>query len=171
MKRGAARLAVGSMLALSLASTVLTGAPSTQAPGIAADSSAIGAIVADLDSAWANADADRWAAHYVPDATFINILGMVMSNTQAMRARHHEIFIGVFRGSHHEGKLRWLRFLGPTAAIADVDVAVTGFSVLPPGSRPTAPGVLRTRMRHVLTRIDGRWWIVATQNTAVAPAP
>jgi len=151
--------------------TALAAAALAQPSGTAADSASIAAIVADLDSAWANADADRWAAHYVPDAEFINILGMLMPNTQAMRARHDEIFQGVFKGSRHHGTLRRLRLLGADAAIADVDIEVTGFSALPPGSRPTEPGVLRTRMRHVLQRIDGRWWIVATQNTAIAPRP
>jgi len=64
-----------------------------------------------------------------------------------------------------------VRFLRPDVAIADVDIEVTGFQALPPGSRPTERGVLRTRMRHVLTRTDVVWEIVATQNTAVAPRP
>jgi len=152
-------------------SAALASSALAQPTGSAVDSVSIAAIVADLDSAWANGDADRWAAHYVPDAEFINILGMLMPNMQAMRARHHEIFHGVFKGSRHHGTLRRLRFLGTDAAVADVDIEVTGFSALPPGSRPTEPGVLRTRMRHVLQRLDGRWRIVATQNTAVAPRP
>jgi uncharacterized protein (TIGR02246 family) len=147
-------------------------APSTPAqPAGDADSVAIAAIVADFDAAWAQGDADRWVAHYAPDAVFINILGMVLPDAEATRARHEQIFRGVFRGSRYHSTLRHLRFLGQDAAVADVDVAVTGFSALPPGSRPTEPGVLRTRMRHVLERVGGRWWIVATQNTAVAPAP
>lgn len=142
-----------------------------QVYGTAADSASIRAIIADLDSAWAHADAERWASHYVADADFINILGMVMSDAKAMQARHDDIFHGVFKGSHHAGTLRRLRFLDSTAAIADVDVQVTGFTALPPGSRPTMPGVLRTRMKHVLTKNNERWSIVASQNTAVAPAP
>lgn len=139
--------------------------------GTAADSASIRGIVADLDSAWAHADADRWAAHYAPDADFINILGMLMPDRDAMRARHHDIFTGVFRGSRHAGTLRRLRFLDADVAIADVDVAVTGFAALPPGSRATEPGVLRTRMRHVLARTDGVWRIVTSQNTAILPRP
>jgi uncharacterized protein (TIGR02246 family) len=156
---------VASILALSVAATALAQSPSAD------DRASIEALVADLDRAWAEQDADRWAAHYLPDAEFINILGMVMPNAQAMRARHHEIFTGVFAGSRHHGVVRSLRLLTPEIAIADVDIEVTGFRALPPGARETAPGVLRTRMRHVLRKIDGRWWIAATQNTAVAPAP
>ena len=67
--------------------------------------------------------------------------------------------------------LRRVRFLRPDVAIADVDIELPGFKERPPGSRPTEPGVLRTRMRHVLTRTDVVWEIAATQNTAVAPRP
>jgi uncharacterized protein (TIGR02246 family) len=155
-------------LALALASAH---AAHADVPGTDADAAAIRAIVADLDRAWAESDADRWASHYRPDAEFINILGMVMPDLAAMRARHHEILQGVFKGSHHAGTLRKLRFLTADVAIADVDIEVTQFKALPPGARPTEPGVLRTRMRHVLQRLDGQWWIVATQNTALAPAP
>ena len=134
-----------------------------------ADSTSIGAIVADLDSSWARADAALWASHYTPDAEFINILGTLMPDVKSMRDRHHEIFQGVFRGSRHHGVLRRLRVLCPDAAIADVDVEVTGYKALPPGSVPTAPGVLRTRMRHMFARVGGTWKIVESQNTAVAP--
>lgn len=142
---------------------------SAQPFGSAADSTSIRAIVADLDSAWAHADADRWASHYSEDADFVNILGMHMADTKAMHDRHHEIFTGVFKGSKHVGTLRRLRFLNPAVAIADVDVEVTGFKSLPPGVVPTSPGSLRTRMKHILTKSEGGWKIVATQNTAVAP--
>lgn len=139
--------------------------------GSADDSTNIRAIVADLDSAWANADANRWASHYTHDADFINILGMYMADAKAMHDRHHEIFTGVFKGSRHVGSLRRLRFLDASVAIADVDIEVTVFKALPPGAVPTAPGVLRTRMKHILTKSADEWRIVATQNTAVAPIP
>lgn len=150
-------------------SVVIAQTSDAQSFGSAADSTSIRAIVADLDSAWAHADANRWASHYAPDADFINILGMHMADTKAMHARHHEIFTGVFKGSKHVGALRLLRFLDATVAIADVDVEVTGFKALPPGVVPTTPGVLRTRMKHILTKSGDGWKIVATQNTAVAP--
>lgn len=136
-----------------------------------ADTLAIRTIIGELDSAWAHSDADRWAKQYSPDADFINILGMYMPDIKAMHARHHEIMTGVFKGSRHAGTLRRLRFLDAIVAIADVDIEVTGYKALPPGVVPTAPGVLRTRMRHILTKSGEGWRIVATQNTAVAPTP
>jgi uncharacterized protein (TIGR02246 family) len=96
---------------------------------------------------------------------------MLFPDVKSMQARHHEIFQGVFRGSRHHGTVRRLQFLGPDAAVADVDIAVTGYKALPPGSRATEPGVLRTRMKHVLARSNGVWKIASSQNTAVAPKP
>jgi len=149
----------------------LTPVAQAQPYGTAADSTNIRATVADLDSAWSHADAARWAAHYSPDADFINILGMVMEGADAIRARQREIFDGVFKGSRRVSALKRVRFLQSTVAVADVDIAITEFKALPPGSQPTEPGILRARMRHVLTKTGDKWLIVATQNTAVAPAP
>lgn len=141
------------------------------AQGTPADSTAIVHAVAELDSAWNTGNADRWATNYTPDCDFVNILGMAFPSYDVMRARHHEIMTGVFRGSRHEGQIRRLRFLGADAAVVDVNIQVTGFKALPPGSRPSKPGVLETRMKHVFQKIDGAWKIVASQNTAVAPPP
>jgi uncharacterized protein (TIGR02246 family) len=151
--------------------TVCPSTAHSQTTGTAADSAAIRAIVADFDSAWANSDAARWASHYAEDADFVNILGMVMPSRETMQARHHDIFTGVFKGSKHTGTIRRMRFLGSTIAVVDVDLEVMGFKALPPGSQPTEPGVLRTRMKHVMTKSGEQWVIVASQNTAVVPIP
>ena len=140
-----------------------------QRPGRGADSARIATVLAALDSAWQSGAAKQWVAHYAPDANFINISGMRMTDRATLEARLAQIFGGIFRGSRHVGTLRHLRFLGADAAVADEDIEITGFAGLPAGISPTAPGVLRTRMRHVLERRAGRWVIVASQNTAVAP--
>jgi uncharacterized protein (TIGR02246 family) len=171
MNRGS-RWGVALFMALAVSSLgSARGHAADAAVDAAADSISIRATVAELDSAWAHGDAERWAAPYVANAEFINILGMLFSDRESMRARHQAIFEGPFRGSRYRGTLRRVRFLGPDAAIADVDIAVTDFRALPPGAQATEPGVLRTRMRHVLQRIDGRWRIVASQNTAILPRP
>lgn len=136
----------------------------------AADSARIVAVLADLDSAWQSGDADRWVAHYAPDARFINVSGMLMADAGTLRDRMAQILHGIFRNSRHTGTLRSLRLLGPDAALAEEEIEIRGFVGLPAGVRATEPGVLRTRMRHVLQRTDGRWLIVASQNTAIAPS-
>ena len=47
---------------------------------------------------------------------------------------------------------------------------MTGFQGLP-GISPTRPNELVTRMRHIYEQRHGMWRILASQNTAVAPAP
>jgi uncharacterized protein (TIGR02246 family) len=161
-------------LGLSLALCV-AGASPVQAQGgphASVDSVRIVAVLAGLDSAWHAGDAGRWVAYYAPPsefAGFINISGTRMNDPGTFRARLAQIFGGIFRGSRHVGTLRQLRFLGSDVAVADEDIEITGFAGLPAGISPTAPGVLRTRMRHVLVRRAARWVIVASQNTAVAP--
>lgn len=135
----------------------------------AADSARIAAVLADLDSAWQTHDAGRWAAHYAPDARFINVAGMLMPDAGTLRSRMAEILHGIFRNSRHVGTLRYLRRLGPDVVLAEEEIEIRGFTGLPAGVRATEPGVLRTRMRHVLQRVDDRWLIIASQNTAVAP--
>lgn len=137
-----------------------------------ADSAHIVGVLGGLDSAWHAGDADRWVAAYAPADDFlgfINISGTRMADRDILRARLAQIFAGIFRGSRHVGTLRQLRFVGADVAVADEDIEITEFAGLPAGIAQTAPGVLRTRMRHVLRRRRGRWMIVASQNTAVAP--
>ena len=136
----------------------------------ATDSASIIAILADLDEAWHTGDAARWVAHYAADARFVNVSGTLMSDAATLRARLDVIFRGIFRGSRHVGTLQFVRALGADGALVDEDIEITGFRGLPVGVQATVPGVLRTRMRHVLQRQGNRWVIVASQNTTVAPA-
>lgn len=122
-----------------------------------------------LARAWNEADAALWVAEYWPDADFINILGMLLPSPAALQERAAAILVGPFKGSRFEGTVRQIRFLGPDAAIVDVDVRVTRFPGLPPGAVATEPGLLATRLKHVFHRRGGIWKIVASQNTAVAP--
>jgi hypothetical protein len=87
----------------------------------------------------------------------------------ARRSRAFFLFQNIFVGSTYRSRLIDLAFVGEDVAVALAEIDVTGSSRLPPGVTPTREGVLTTRMRHVLHRRGGRWWIVATQNTAVLP--
>lgn len=168
MRRRTASLTLGALLASAAIARVAGAQTSAAVP--AADSARIVAVLADLDSAWQSGDADRWVAHYAPDARFINVSGMLMADAVTLRDRMAQILHGIFRNSRHTGTLRSLRRLGPDAVLAEEEIEIRGFVGLPAGVRETEPGVLRTRMRHVLQRVGDRWLIVASQNTAIAPA-
>ncbi len=161
--------------ALVLAASLLAAPPAAAGQGRAADAAAIRALVVDqLTRAWAEKDADLWAAAYTPDSTFVNVFGAFLPDREANRRRHADLFQGVFAGSAIEQSLANLAFPADDVAIADVALTLTGYRRLPPwlataigaaqGERPP----LNTRFRHVLARqADGAWRIVATQNTAV----
>ena len=168
MRRRITSFTLGALLAAGAVARTASSQESASVP--AADSARIVAVFADLDSAWQTADADRWVAHYAPDARFINIAGMLMTDAGTLRARMAEILHGIFRNSRHTGTLRYLRRLGADAVLAEEEIEIRDFTGLPPGVRATEPGVLRTRMRHVLQRVGDRWVIVASQNTAIAPS-
>jgi len=51
---------------VAILSLLLLAPVAARAEGVASDSVAIHAVVADLDSAWARADAALWASHYAP---------------------------------------------------------------------------------------------------------
>jgi uncharacterized protein (TIGR02246 family) len=131
--------------------------------------SAIRLSLERLAKAWNVGDAALWAEEYWPAADSINILGGLMPDRLAIRDRHAEVFAGPFRGSHLEGEVRRIQFLGAEVAIVDVDVRVTAFRALPPGACATSPGALLTRLKHVYQCRDGAWRIAASQNTAVLP--
>jgi len=122
-----------------------------------------------LAQAWNTADGAMWANEYWPEGELVNILGGVMPNAEAIRERHAAVLAGPFKGSHFESTVRHIQFLGPDVAIVDTDIRVTNFHALPRGAVATSPGVLLTRMKHVYQRRDGKWRIIASQNTAVLP--
>lgn len=123
-------------------------------------------------AAWNAGDADGWCRDFVPDAAFVNILGMRFEGRDANAVRHGELFATIFKGSRLEARDVTIRTIGDAAAFADLVLDLTGFRALPPGIRPSAgDGVLSTRMHYAFEFTDGRWRIVLSQNTAVMPLP
>jgi uncharacterized protein (TIGR02246 family) len=109
---------------------------------------------------------------FTDDADFVNILGMQLRGRPQIEERHAQLFQGIFSESRVIVKTHRVRSLGPTSALADTEYELRGYSRLPPGIRPTDPdGLLRTRMKYVLTLTPAGWRIASVQNTAIAPAP
>jgi uncharacterized protein (TIGR02246 family) len=131
----------------------------------------IAALVQHLADAWNAGDAEAWVRDCLEDCDFINIRGDVMQDRLASQMRHAGVFAGPFRGSRISMSVRRVRRLGSDAAVVDTDCRVTGAPGMPNGIQATEPGVLVTRLKHVLVRVEGRWRIAASQNTAVSPLP
>ncbi|MFL5353462.1 SgcJ/EcaC family oxidoreductase [Archangium sp.] len=157
--------------ALALSFCVAPPARAEGARGQSKEEAVLRQLVAEQAEAWNRHDAAAWSKDFAPDADFINIVGSVFRGRAEIEQRHAFVFARVFKESHTQVTVSQVRFLEPGVAVVDMEHVVTGYTGLPPGVQPTEPGVLRTRMRFVMKRTGGRWWIVAGQNTDVKPAP
>ena len=63
------------------------------------EESAILSLIDSQTLAWNRGDAKAYAAHFRPDGTFTNVLGITYFGQKDFEARHAEIFQGIYRGS------------------------------------------------------------------------
>jgi uncharacterized protein (TIGR02246 family) len=126
-------------------------------------------VLEALPVAWNARDASMWVANFASSSDFTNILGMHFDDRAANEARHATLFESIFSNSTLEAEVLDVRILGDDAAVAEVAFRLVGYERLPPGVIETEPGELRTRLITVLERREGRWQIVAAQNTAILP--
>jgi uncharacterized protein (TIGR02246 family) len=131
---------------------------------------AVQAVITRLDATWVAMDAAAFSREFATDAQFVNILGQTMTGQADVLSRHQFLFSGPFKGSKLQSTIVRQRFLGPVSASVESDAQLTGYVALPPGSRETSTGVLRTRFLHVLQKVNGTWVIKSATNTAVAPS-
>jgi len=131
----------------------------------------IEALVHRLEDAWNAGDAAAWVQDCLDDADFINIRGEILPGRKASETRHALMFKGPFRGSRLAISIRSTKLLASDVAVVDTDCRLTGAPRMPSGVLPTEAGLLLTRLKQVLVRREGRWWIAASQNTAVIPGP
>lgn len=162
-------LSGGALLFLALAPWLVSAGSPPE--GRAQDEAALRALVARQVEAWNRHDAVAWSKDFAPDADFVNIAGMVLAGRPEIEKGHAFVFGSVFKDSRTTVTVRKLSFPRPEVALLETEHEVTKFGPLPPGVQPSEPGVLRTRMKYVLTREQAGWQIVAGQNTIVRPQP
>jgi uncharacterized protein (TIGR02246 family) len=134
------------------------------------DVAGVTAVVTDWDAAWNAGNANAIAAQFVDDAEFINGRGQIALGVAAIRANHAASLAGVFKGSHTQGTIRRITFVGEASAVVDVDNVLTNFTSLPPGTVPTAPGMQSGRHKRLVVKRGGTWRVVLMQITTIAPA-
>jgi uncharacterized protein (TIGR02246 family) len=123
-------------------------------------------IVSSREAAWQTKDAAAYAAAFAADLNFINPAGVLFSGRDAFRALHMFLFAGPFAGSTLALTVRDVQFLTGTIAIVYLDLSITGWAFLPPGTIPPVDGVLRARVTWVVEKRSGEWRIVFMQNTS-----
>ena len=120
-------------------------------------------MVYQLESAWNAGDGDAFAALFADDADVIHILGGYYSGRDTIRAGHRMIFGTIYKGSTVRYSVEKIKFLRPDIALVFLrqHLELAENSVVPEvDARPTI----------VAENIDGKWRIVALQNTRISDA-
>jgi len=118
-------------------------------------------MVYQLESAWNAGDGDAFAGLFAEDADVIHILGGYYSGRETIRAGHRMIFGTIYKGSTIHYSVEKIKFLRPEIAMVflrqHLELAEGG--VVPElDARPTI----------IAENVDGKWRIVALQNTRIS---
>jgi len=132
------------------------------ATGGSEDEIRIRKVLTDQSAAWNRGDAVGWADAFTANADFVNLRGTVITGSSGIAKA-----IGgaaVFKGTHLTITVRKLTFLSSDVAMIDTNYLITGIAVPIPGF--TSNGVLKTLVKYIAVRHDGKWRFTAAQNTA-----
>jgi len=134
--------------------------------------SALLRLIAKQAEAWNRHDARAWSEPFLPQAEFVNILGMLLEGRAQIEKRHAELFNGIFSKSRVVVTPRKILSLGATSALVETIHELRDFTRLPPGLQPSdADGTLRTRMKYVMSLTPDGWCVASAQNTAIFRLP
>ena len=115
---------------------------------------ALRAVFDETSAAWADGDADAFAARYATDATVI-LPGRYLPGREAIRTAMAAAFAGPLKNSRRIHRVQSVRFTDPGTAVVITD-SITAL----PGN-PEPPVQQHERATWVLSRHDGRWLIDA----------
>ncbi len=120
-------------------------------------------IVEKLESAWNTADSVAWTALFADDADFIHILGGHFNGHTAIERGHRAIFDTIYKGSRSKFTVQKVRFVRPDVAIVFVFAELMFYMDGQEKHIQARPTMVAER------KTDGRWEVVAFQNTLVTP--
>jgi uncharacterized protein (TIGR02246 family) len=115
-------------------------------------------VIQAVYDAWADNDADAFAALYTKDATVVQP-GVHKKNQDEIRTTMAAGFAGPLKGSRVIDKPQSIRFLGSEAA-----VVITEGGVLM-ADQTDVPSERQVRATWVLSKQEGKWFVVAYQNS------
>ena len=165
------------ILALTLALLTACATASTSANSAASDSQgpAITALNVFVDSWNKAASGDSQAPQsygtlYWPDAELVDPSGNIWSGQPAIVQMHVALWNTAFKGSEVKGVVRRTRQLAPTLMIVDFNLDLKVAGPLPP-TIPSANGVVKAHLKHVMERRAGEWKVLSAQNTFYSDLP
>jgi uncharacterized protein (TIGR02246 family) len=122
---------------------------------------ALRGLVYQLEGAWNAADGAAFAALFADDADFIHILGGYYAGRAAIEAGHRMIFGTICKGSTVRYSVEKIKFLRPDVALVflrqNLQFAENGVA-----------RELDARPTMVAENADGKWRIIALQNTRIS---
>lgn len=142
------------------------------------DQAAIRAIVDRMEGAWNRGDGHGFAVDMAEDVDFIDVLGRHHHGREVVGEGHAQMFVSFYRGSRMAYEVEGVRFVRPDVALAFLRARLThGVSVAinsleretAPAGEPKHDTIARPTL--TLAKDDGRWQVVSSQNTVVAPPP
>ncbi|WP_412543674.1 SgcJ/EcaC family oxidoreductase [Longispora sp. K20-0274] len=133
-------------------------------PAVAEDAAALRGVPQRIVAAWADNDADAFAAAFTEDATLILPNDVYLTSREQIRTFMANAYAGPFKGSRVFGEPLALKFLS-----ADVALVITRGGVMAPGEDVVA-AERAIRATWVVAKRDGEWLIAAYQNTPVGTA-
>ena len=131
---------------------------------------AIKAEMDELAKAWNAGDVRGMSARMPEDVEFITPTGMAIKGKKGLDSYHADLMKKHFAGSRETLTVRQTRFVRPKVAFCDVEVAITHYKSLPPGTTAKPGQPLRIVTRYVLTK-DGRDWTIAAGQSTLLREP
>ena len=118
-------------------------------------------IVEKLEAAWNSYDSIAWATQFAEDADFIHVLGAHYSGRPEIERGHRHIFDTIYKGSRNNLKVEQVRFVRSDVAIVFIHGNLLWYLNGAEQRIEARPTLVAEKSS------DGRWQIVAFQNTLV----
>ena len=118
-------------------------------------------LVAKLEAAWNASDSMTWAAQFAEDADFIHVLGAHYRGRTDVERGHRVIFDTIYKGSRNNLQVERIRFVRPDVAIVFIHGNLLWYLNGAEQRIEARPTLVAEKSS------DGRWQIVAFQNTLV----
>jgi uncharacterized protein (TIGR02246 family) len=135
------------------------GTPSTFVGPSPADQAAVWSVSQRIVAAWADNDADAFAAVFAADGTLI-LPGVYHQGRGAIRQYMASAFAGALRGTRVTGQPIFVRFLG-----TDAMLLITAGGVLAPGESQVSDANAIRASWLISKQSDGQWLLSAYQNS------